>query len=285
MNSYLKNNYIWGGISFLPVFCAEEYRDLNRQVSFDGLSNEEIFKHFISYGMPNGLCGSKKFDPKAYAYNWPDLRKTWGENWTLYYWHYLQIGLREGRSGRYDCYLGENYRPVFDLEYYRKKNPDLQDAFGDDNARYIEHFVRFGMEEARSSSLWFSVFAYKWRFDRCAKKELPSMRNYFQAYLLGQNAISGENSVVENRDLSPVYSYLFYRSHNGDVNELYGDDSDACLRHFLHYGMKEGRVANAQFNVRKYRLEHPELRKKYGMDFPSYYIHYLDAVPARNIND
>lgn len=40
-------------------------------------------------------------------------------------------------------------------------------------------------------------------------------------------------------------------------------------------GMNEGRIAKASFDVTSYRLQYSDLRRAYGNNLKSYYLHYL----------
>ena len=55
----------------------------------------------------------------------------------------------------------------------------------------------------------------------------------------------------------------------------YGNDPAGALRHFLNYGMKEGRQAESGFNVNIYRSRYADLRAAFGSDLTLYFRHYL----------
>ena len=48
--------------------------------------------------------------------------------------------------------------------------------------------------------------------------------------------------------------------------------ANAYLKHFVDYGMAEGRQGRASFNVYTYRDEHPELWEKFGDNLRGYYL-------------
>ena len=50
-------------------------------------------------------------------------------------------------------------------------------------------------------------------------------------------------------DYAAVYDYNTYVSRYSDVFRAYGYDDQAVLLHFIHYGMNEGRIAKASFDV------------------------------------
>ena len=49
-------------------------------------------------------------------------------------------------------YNGVDYKDVYNYDYYRTKNADLQKVFGTDSAKYLKHFVEYGMKEGRPAS-------------------------------------------------------------------------------------------------------------------------------------
>jgi len=59
--------------------------------------DQDSIQHFYDYGMSEGRQASLNFSPQAYRhYNW-DLDAAFGNNWSLYYEHYITYGKYEGR--------------------------------------------------------------------------------------------------------------------------------------------------------------------------------------------
>ena len=73
-------------------------------------------------------------------------------------------------------------------------------------------------------------------------------------------------------DYSNVYDYSYYRSQNADLRAAFGNAANACLPHFVDYGMAEGRQGRASFNVYTYRDVLPELWEKFGDNLRGYYL-------------
>ena len=67
--------------------------------------------------------------------------------------HYITNGKNEGRTGSgtsqlmnpETVYDGIDYSSVYDYEYYRENNPDIKEAFGDDDQSTLAHFVNSGI--------------------------------------------------------------------------------------------------------------------------------------------
>lgn len=83
-------------------------------------------------------------------------------------------------------------------------------------------------------------------------------------------------------DYSPVYNFNYYIEHNTDVKAAYGNDQAGAFRHFVKYGMAEGRQASAEFNLKNYMNRYLDLRNEYGDDYKEYYRHYCTSGKTEN---
>ncbi|MCQ2521067.1 MAG: GDSL-type esterase/lipase family protein [Lachnospiraceae bacterium] len=72
-----------------------------------------------------------------------------------------------------------------------------------------------------------------------------------------------------------VFQAEYYATMNPDVAAVCGTNEQALLRHFLSYGMKEGRIASPEFHVYAYALRYADLGMAFGMDWEAYYRHYM----------
>ena len=75
--------------------------------------------------------------------------------------------------------------------------------------------------------------------------------------------------------LSAVFSAKYYAEKYPDLKAAFGTDDVRLLRHFVEFGMGEGRQACVDFNVRTYRERYADLRQAFGDDLKAYYFHYL----------
>lgn len=82
------------------------------------------------------------------------------------------------------------------------------------------------------------------------------------------------NTIYEGVDYSRVYNSNFYLSRYTDLRNAFASDEEAALKHFVTFGMKEGRQASAGFKVQQYISDNENLREFYGESLPYYYIHY-----------
>lgn len=81
------------------------------------------------------------FDASYYYSAYPDVAAAFGMNEKALFEHFVNHGVREGRSGSAE----------FNPQVYRQNYSDLQAAFGDDMAAYCRHYVRYGRAEGRSA--------------------------------------------------------------------------------------------------------------------------------------
>lgn len=79
------------------------------------------------------------FDAGYYYSAYPDVAAAFGNNQAALFNHFVNYGLKEGRSCSAD----------FNPQAYRANYADLQQAFGDDMAAYCRHYVSYGKAEGR----------------------------------------------------------------------------------------------------------------------------------------
>lgn len=112
--------------------------------------------------------------------------------WSI--WQYSSDGAVAGVNGRVDVnksrkdyaggttemfvYMGENFAPVFNPDFYAERYADLKQAFGNDHSALWQHFTTFGMWEFRQASAEFNPTVYR---DRYADLE-KAYSDYFPLY-------------------------------------------------------------------------------------------------------
>ena len=209
------------------------------------------------------------------------------------YWQYSEDGNIAGINNSVDLdfwydrgtvYNGVDYSAVFNADYYCSRYPDIKDAFGDNTQKMLEHFVKYGMSEARQGCESFNVKVY-----RNKNKDLriafgADWKSYYLHYnsygknegrvTTGDDAITDGVTVYNGVDYSNIYNYQYYITKNPDIEKAFPDDDIQTLEHFVKYGMNEGRQASEEFNITSYRKRYADLRAAFGNDIKSYYLHY-----------
>lgn len=106
----------WYRISYKGItgYASSRYIAVNNtQTSSKSLTDEQV----------DAIC----FDAVYYANRYPDLKAAFGYDFNKLYNHWVGWGQREGRSAS----------PIFDPKYYLEANPDVANAYGQNN--YMGH--------------------------------------------------------------------------------------------------------------------------------------------------
>lgn len=88
-------------------------------------------------------------------------------------------------------YAAENiddYRSVFDADYYNNNNPDLQISIGYDPEKLFAHFVSSGAREGRSGNEEFNLRAYVFNNPDLVNVYKTDLSAYFQHYSISGKA-------------------------------------------------------------------------------------------------
>lgn len=168
------NKLVGGGISSLGIFDFSdiydyEYYSSNNPDLIVAFGNDDVamLEHFANCGMNEGRRSKESFSVYGYKNRYLDLRRAFGNNLREYYGHYLSCGKREGRNATYTSHIngeyefvGVNFSPVYEFNYYQEHNPDVRMAFGDDDVATFLHFLTCGMREGRQASEHFTLSTY-----------------------------------------------------------------------------------------------------------------------------
>ena len=188
-----------------------------------------------------------------------------------------------------------DYSSVFDADYYLNKYPDVNEWANGSKDKALDHFINYGMSEGRRGSEAFDVQSYYNEYPDLRAAFGTDLASYYSHYLMygkkegrhatGCSKLKGAATKAGGVDYAPVYDPEYYLSRNGDVEKAftkstYGGvtmvDDSAVLRHFVNYGMSEGRRGSEAFDVYSYRTRYLDLRKAYGSNLKEYYLHYLE---------
>ena len=100
--------------------------------------------------------------------------------------------------------------------------------------------------------------------------DATAIANYF-------NLGVGNGYVYNGVDYEAVFNADYYYNHNADVAKAVGYNQGRLLKHFVEYGMSEGRQATSIFNVQYYKNSYGDLRNAYGNNLQSYYMHFIKS--------
>ena len=192
-----------------------------------------------------------------------------------------------------NVYNGIDYSAVYDYTYYISKHGDLKQAFGNDQYKALEHFVKTGMSEGRQGKESFNVYTYMNRYKDLKNAYGNDLKSYYLHYIStgikegrdGSGEIGGSDStpptgsaaIYNGVDYSSVYDYNYYLANYTDLKSAFNNNENAALQHFVETGMSEGRQGKSSFNVYAYMNRYSDLRNAFGNDLKSYYMHYISV--------
>ena len=130
------------------------------------------------------------FDAEYYLNNYDDLKNAFGNNYQSAYEHFMQFGIKEGRSANV----------IFDVKTYVDNYDDLKNAFGNNYQSAYEHFMQFGIREGRKSSNSFDVISYINNYD--------DLRNAFGNNYEGAYEHFMQFGMQEGRKTTHTHSYI-----------------------------------------------------------------------------
>ena len=292
---------VYEGVDYSRVYDYDYYKNASPDVyAVYGDNPSALLEHFVNVGMAEGRRGSESFNVRAYRNAYQDLRLAFGDDLKAYYMHYIERGWMENRRTTGVDTLqdpvtvldGVDYSPVYDYEHYKNASPDVYSVYGNDDMALLRHFVENGMSEGRRGNDGFNVYAYKNAYRDLRVAFGDDLKAYYMHYInhgqregricRGVDALRDPVTTLDGIDYSAVYDYHYYIQHNPDVVQVLGDDEEVVLRHFVEFGMSEGRKGNSEFDVRSYRLQYQDLRVAFRNNLPAYYIHYIEC--GRNEN-
>ena len=280
--------------SGVPVFCSEfGICDASGNGSYNVDSANKWMSLFDQYSI-SFFCWhlSNKGESSAYLKTSCSKLSGWTDSdlsttGTWFKKVCLERAAKEKPSGPVTVYEGTDYSRVFDYNYYVSHHADVKKAFGNDYYAVLRHFVVYGMREGRQAKANFDVKSY-----RNANQDLRvafgnNLVQYYQHYMkwgykenrkaTGVTKLMNPVTKLNGVDYSRVYDFNYYLSKNPDVKKVFGTNDDvSVLRHFINYGMKEGRRAKAAFDINSYKLGYRDLRAAFGNNNQAYYMHYIN---------
>jgi len=285
---------VYNGVDYSDVYdfnyYVSNYSDIKASY---GSNSAGALKHFVTYGMAEGRQAISTFDVNSYRNKYRDLRAAYGSDLASYYLHYIKYGKKEGRVATGVTTLqdavttldGVDYSAVYDYSYYISNHSDVKKLYAGDDDAVLQHFVKYGMAEGRQAISTFDVTSYRNKYRDLRVAYGSDLASYYLHYIkygkkegrvaTGVTTLQDAVTTLDGVDYSAVYDYSYYISNHSDVKNLYAGDDDAVLRHFVKYGMAEGRQAISTFNVTAYRNRYADLQKAYGSDLKQYYLHFI----------
>jgi ketosteroid isomerase-like protein len=122
----------------IDLFDAQYYAAQNPDLAKQGIKTEaKLREHFQRYGLLEGRKFSPWVDLDYYRNSNSDLK---GMNYAELLNHLQNYGVREGRR----------FSQAFEINYYLANNADVNQAFGGDKERALQHLITQGINEGRA---------------------------------------------------------------------------------------------------------------------------------------
>ena len=168
----------------------------------------------------------------------------------------ITVTAEDGTQTQYRLFVGrgvtieQGFFDGFDVNSYRKRYPTLEKAYGNDIDAYYEHYYLTGKKAG-----W------------------DGTKGNFSEDNDDSNKMS---TMYKGVDYAPVFDAKYYLNRYSDLKSAFGNDYAAALKHFVEYGISEGRRASESFDVTLYKANYPDLQELFGDDNIKYVDHYLD---------
>ncbi len=172
--------------------------------------------------------------------------------------------------------------PTFSAEFYLGAHSDLLASFGRNYGTAYNHYISFGINEGRQTSLCFDAKYY-------LNTNADLLKAFGANYQLANNHFI-TFGIKEGRQGSPYFDVKYYLNNNADLKKAYGNNYLEAYNHFITFGIKEGRRGSEFFDVKFYLNNNPDLKKAFGNNYLDAYIHYIvfgikeGRNPSENVN-
>ena len=175
------------------------------------------------------------FDWQYYLSRYPDLRANGVRTQAQAQQHWRDYGIREGRRAS----------PMFATKFYLGRYSDLRRAFGNDYAKALDHYLTTGSREARTGTEVniYSSRVFNWRY---YLNKYPDLRqNNVDTEAKARRHWRDYGILEGRRGSAEFHSNIYYRRYADLRRAFTGKYKNyALLRHYLLYGIKEGRDGN-----------------------------------------
>lgn len=146
---------------------------------------------------------------------------------------------------------------IYRTEEYWFLHPDLQQAFGMNEAQLNAHYLRDGLGEGRQASALFSAREYFAYNQQLATSFGPTNWGAAAEHYL-------KHGIAEGRRASVFFDATYYLNKYSDLQAAYGSNKAQAFAHFRAHGIAEGRRGSAEFDSQYYLQKNADVRAAYG---------------------
>ncbi len=201
------------------------------------------------------------FDAKYYADQYKDLKNAFGYNESALFNHFVNYGMAEGRSAS----------PVFNAKYYFQTYGDLRAAYGNNYLELCNHFINFGCNEYRKSSTEYDGQFYKYYYSDLTSFNGVQLADHYVNYGRAEGRLAYLGAEME----SILFDASVYAECNSDLRAVFGNNAQELKKHWLTYGIREGRTASLLYSSEIYSLLSDDLQRAYGGNHEELFKHFI----------
>lgn len=137
---------------------------------------------------------------------------------------------------------------IFDANYYADKNPDVVQVYGKKLNALLKHYYEYGATEGRLPNAGMdgsTVNVLKYKFNGITYQYAPTDTTYFTQGRI--DAISKAITKFYKENPSVIapendFDYIRYAEKYPDLKKAFGYDKTALYKHYISYGIAEGRT-------------------------------------------
>lgn len=170
----------------------------------------------------------------------------------------------------------KKYSAVYSYTYYKNAYADLRTAFGNDSAKYFQHFLQCGMNEGRQAIASFDVKAYKNNYADLRKAFGNNTILYYKHYMEygkkeGRTATSSGNTNTGNNGNTSTGGKDENTGSNTGNNNNNNNNNSKPSASTVYNGVNYALVYDYEY----YRKKYADLQTTFGDDLEKYLQHFV----------
>ena len=249
-----------GSSAFSVKSYMNLYPDLRR--SF-GTNMKGYYMHYVNYGYKehriatgyddrmigaqtkyNGKDYGSVYDFNYYISKNPDIVRVYGYDENKVLAHFVNFGMKEGRSAK----------ESFSVKSYKNRYYDLRRAFGNNWKSYFLHYINNGIREKRVTVGYdTTVVGAQTKYNGIDYSSVYDF-NYYISKNPDVLRVYGydENKVLchfvnfgmkEGRLAKETFNLTIYKDSYSDLRKAFGNSNKSYYMHYINCGKKENRIA------------------------------------------
>ena len=192
----------------------------------------------------NGVDYSSVYDFNYYIAKNPDVLRVYGYDENKVLGHFVNFGMKEGRSAK----------EAFSVKSYKNRYPDLRRAFGNNTKSYFLHYINNGIREKRiATGCDTTIIGAQTKYNGIDYGSAYDFNYYvsknpdvLKAYGYNENKVLAHFvnfGMKEGRQASETFKLSVYKNRYADLRKAYGNNNKSYYLHYIRNGKKERRTA------------------------------------------